>query len=155
MCIFSTFKCNPRQVCNSKDTCYILESATLFEKSKKCLIWTVSCHAQNIPARLFSNFFLYFQITCVLQSHQITFSDMTTVYTSKHMKNYRLSCTPLMVLLNVGRRRKLEDSMHFEIILSDTISHWLPTTPKAQWRRRNNLEFHTHLREDFSILGLF
>ena len=151
MCIFSTFKCNPRQVCNSKDTCYILESATLFEKSKKCLIWTVTpktsqhgCLAIFFPNQL-----------CPSVSSDYIFRYDNCLHIQTRMKNYRLSCTPLMVLLDVGRRRKLEDSMHFEIILSDTISHWLPTTPKAQWRRRNNLEFHTHLREDFSILGLF
>ena len=152
MCIFSTFKCNPRQVCNSKDTCYILEPVTLFEKSKSVSFEISRPKYPNCHVLIFGN---WYKITCVLQTHQITFSDTTTVYTSKHMKNYRLSCTPLMVLLGVGRRRKLEDSMHFEIILSDTISHWLPTTPKAQWIRRNNLEFQTHLREDFSILGLF
>ena len=99
------------------------------------------------------------KITCVLQTLQITFSDMTTVYISKTWRIIDdISWGPFK-----WRQQKKTWRLYafyltsvFEIVLSDTISHWLPTTPRAQWRRRrNNLEFQTHLPEDFSISGLF
>lgn len=87
--------CNPRQVCNSKDTCYIFRSF----------------HICIIVLFLHQRFNWYKNHLCPSDSSDYIFRYDNCLHI-QNMKNYRRHILRSFYKVDVDSRRKLEDSMH-------------------------------------------